>query len=197
MRPASETAASGGAPERLLRLGGLARRARRGTAELGERVRDHAVRVRVNRHAAVARVDLDQARALVETRPPLDDAVAARIDRDVAHTGRDLARQGLPEARAAPPRPAAVSEKAAPSERPQRPDREHLSPEERMDCEGVGLRRAERDDAGDEIGPAHGQHLGEFAAAALADDRDLLAPPTGHELEALPESLDHRRGAVE
>src|SRR5438270_11332981 len=127
MRPAPGTAASGGAPERLLRLGGPARGAPRGATELGQRARDHAVRVRVNRHAAVARVDLDQARALVETRPPLDDSVASRIDRDVAHAGRDSARQVIPEGTAALARPAAVPELTAHYERPQRTDRQPRS----------------------------------------------------------------------
>ena len=61
----------------------------------------------------------------------------------------------------------------APSE-PSAADGLDLQPHQRMHRERVELRRAERDDPGHELRAARGEHVGERAAAALADDRGRL-----------------------
>ena len=59
-----------------------------------------------------------------------------------------------------------------------------------MDGERIDLRRAERDDAADQVGPAHGEHLRQAAAAALTDRDGALALLRDDALEPLLEPLD-------
>ena len=60
----------------------------------------------------------------------------------------------------------------------------------RVHRERVRLRAAEHHDARHEVGPAAGQHLGEAAAAAVADDRRTPALALDQPLEAVLEPLD-------
>jgi hypothetical protein len=62
--------------------------------------------------------------------------------------------------------------------------------------ERVDLRRAERHDAGHEIGPAVRQHLRERATAALAHDRGPLALLGDEALEAPLQPRQQRSRAV-
>ena len=49
----------------------------------------------------------------------------------------------------------------------------------------IDLRRAQGDDAADQVGPAHGQHLRKAAAAALTDGDGALALLLDDALEPL------------
>ncbi len=59
-----------------------------------EHLLEHSVDLRVNRHAAVARVDLDQLRVGIQARAPVDDPVAARVHRDGLDARPPAARRG-------------------------------------------------------------------------------------------------------
>ncbi len=67
---------------------------------------------------------------------------------------------------------------------PSAPTKNDVREDERVRAELADGRGAERDDPGDEVGPAGGEHAGEDAAAALADDRDALAGGLGEALQA-------------
>ena len=134
--------------------------------------------------------------ALVEARPPVDDAVAPRVDREVADPPRHTRGQVRTVRLAALAVSARGPEEAADAEGAEHAHRDGGSEDEGMDGERVELRRAERDDSGHEVGPPHRQHLREVAAAALPDERDLLAVGLNHHLEPLLEPLDRDLRAV-
>src|SRR5215211_8791224 len=82
-------------------LGGLQPLALVGV-ETAERPGDRAVDLRVHAHAAMRGVDLDAGVGVrVHARAPVDDAVRARVERDVADLGRERPGERLAEARAA------------------------------------------------------------------------------------------------
>src|SRR5438094_8587006 len=66
-----------------------------------ENPRQHLVDGSVDRHSAVARVDLDVAGAGIEASPPGDDSVRPREDRNRAHLLRERRSEVLAEHRAA------------------------------------------------------------------------------------------------
>src|SRR5438552_17183079 len=76
------------------RLAGL------GRAETLERGGDCAIDLRADGHSDVARAHLDQLGRGLDARAPADDSVAARVDRDEADAGREVALELVPEARA-------------------------------------------------------------------------------------------------
>ena len=90
-----------------------------------------------------------------------------------------------------------MAEEAAYADRAERPDRIDLRPDKRMDRERLGQRRAERDDARDEVGPALGDDAREVPAAALADDGGALALALDQDLDLLLEPLHGSLRAVD
>ena len=121
--------------------------------------------------------DLDCSSALgIEAGAPVDDAVAARVDRDEARRPRAAARRASLQksAQHSPSRQERLNSPGAPSE-PSRPTASTCRRTSGWTASGSSCGRAERDDAADQVGAARGEHLGEAAAAALADRR----PPAG------------------
>src|SRR5881227_1407542 len=136
-----------------------------------QRFSDSPIRLGRNRHPAMARLNLHVFGGRVETRVPIDDAVAARIDRDVAHAAWEVRLHVPPEALAAMAVATRVPEQAGHAKRAERAHREHRRTHERMHRQRIELRRAERHDPRHEVRPPYREHAREVAAAALADDR--------------------------
>jgi len=145
----------------------------------------------------VARADLDVAGARRQAGTPIHDAVAPRVDRDEADPARQRLPALLPELGAAVAGEARTGEEAGNPQRAERADRYHLEPDERMDGEGLDMRRAERDDPRNEVRAPPGQHTGQRAAPALADDHRAQAPALHQPPEAILEPLDGTPGAVD
>src|SRR4051794_25203784 len=133
----------------------------------------------------------------VQARLPLDDAVAPRIDRHEADPGWEVAAEVLPVLGATVAPETRVAHQAIEAGGAEHADPEDRRPYQRMNGELVLERRTEGDDAGDELGPAHRQHAGEAAAAALADDRDLLPALLGKAFESPLEPLGSTLRAVD
>jgi hypothetical protein len=143
----------------------------------------------MDRHADVAGADLHVTGGRVEARSPVDDAVAAGVDRDEAHAARKRPLLQVPELLTAVALEAGALEQAGGAEPAERGDRPHARADERVDVERIARGRAERDDPRDQVGPPRGEHLGEAAAAALADDGRPLALPLHERLQAPLEPL--------
>src|SRR5947207_14830686 len=66
-----------------------------------QRFSDNPIRLRRSRHPTMARLNLHVLGGRVETRVPIHDAVAARVDRDVPHAAREVRLPASPTAFAA------------------------------------------------------------------------------------------------
>ena len=80
----------------------------------------------------MAGLDLDVLGVGVQARPPVDDAVAARVDRDVAHAVRERLVERLAELLAALAVPAVAREQAGHAQRAERAHRAHLQEDQRV-----------------------------------------------------------------
>src|SRR3954454_12110183 len=99
----------------------------------------------------------------VQARLPLDDAVAPRIDRHEADPGWEVAAEVLPVLGATGAPETRVAHQAIEARGAEHPDPEDRGPYQRRSGERLLERRAEGDDAGDKVRPAHRQHAGEAA----------------------------------
>ena len=140
---------------------------------------------------------LDLLGVRVQARAPADDAIVSRVDRDEADVGREGRLEVGHELLAASAITARDLDQSRHAERAEQADGVDLRAHERMDGERVEVRAAERDDPRDQLGPAHGEHAGEVAAAALPDDRHGRAVSLGHLLQALRQPLDGGGRAVD
>src|SRR2546423_12113167 len=86
----------GGAPPTLIGL-----QSRRAPPEPRQRFANSPIRLPAHSHPTMARLNLHVLGGRVETRVPIHDAVAARVDRDVTHAAREVRRHVSPEALAA------------------------------------------------------------------------------------------------
>ena len=141
--------------------------------------------------------DLDLLAVRVEAGAPVDDPVGLRVDADEPDLVRHRLGEAGPEGRAALVLEAGALEEAGDAERAEPRDRLDLQAHERMDGERVELRRAERDDAADEVGAPPAEHPGDRAAAALADDHGAPALGRDQLLEPLLEPGGDHAGAVD
>ena len=132
----------------------------------------------------------------IEAGAPVHHPVALRVDRHEPHSARQRRGEVLPEGGAAIAVDAGALEEAGRPKRAQPADGLDLQPNQRMHRERVDLRRAQRNDPGHEIRPAACEHLGERAAAALADDRGLLSLFGDEPLEPLLQPRHQRARAV-
>src|SRR4051794_14135593 len=144
----------------------------------------------------MARTDFDLLGGWVEAGAPLDDPIAARVDRYEANAGRERGREMLPiVAAAVTPQTGAAHEpvESCGTEHANGVDR---PADERVNRELVLERRTERDNAGHQLRSAYCQHAREAAAAALTNDRDLLAAVLGEALEAALEAFGRPLRAI-
>jgi hypothetical protein len=122
----------------------------------------------------VARLDLDALGSRIETRAPVDDPVAARVEGDEADLGGKRIRQLAADARAALASVTAVAEQAGRSEATEQGERAGLKGDEWVHRARIDVRGPERHDPGHELRPANGEHPRVQPAATMPDDRDRL-----------------------
>jgi len=160
---------------------------------LADRVEDH----RVEGHADVARGDLDRVGRGVEAGPPVDDAVASRVDRGEADLRVERPLRLLEAGACAGPRHAVLAHQAAEAGPGQA--REHLGVpgEHAVHRTGGEDRAAHRHDPVHQVGSARGQPAGEHAAEAVAHDADLAAPPDRDRLQSSLEAVGRLAGAAD
>lgn len=151
----------------------------------------------MQRHADVTRADLDLAGGGIEARPPVDDPVAARIDRrepDAIGPACGRLRAGV---RAALTGTAATGEHAAHPERAEQRNGFDVGAHERVHRQLVDDRRPEADDPLDGVRPANREDAGHYAAAALTNDRDGAVVALDDPVKLVLKAIDCAREAVD